>query len=121
MRSRPGASRFRRVLAALSLVAFPVMTARMAVADPDHQPATHAHAGHHTGGGTPQHPAGHQSCCDFCGAACGCSVHFGPLRLPPAAPVTTAFALPSITQPAQPTLRVAHLLPLALGPPVRVV
>ncbi len=120
MRSRSRAILARRLLAALLLVAFPVMTARMALAGPDHQPETHAHAGHH-GGGTPQHPAGHQSCCDFCGAACGCSVHFGSLRLPSAAPVIIALVRPSIVRAAPPIRRVAHLLPLALGPPIRFV
>ncbi|HEY8106669.1 MAG TPA: hypothetical protein VIE46_11235 [Gemmatimonadales bacterium] len=118
MRSRPGAVLVRRLLAALLLVAFPVMSARMALAGPDHHAATPAHAGHHDGG-TPQHPAGHQSCCDFCGAACGCSVHFGSLRLPSAAPVIIALVGPAIVRAAPPARRVAHLLPLALGPPVR--
>ena len=118
MRRRTGTILLRRLLAALLLVAFPVMTARMALAGPDHHPATHAHAGHHDNG-TPQHPAGHQSCCDFCGAACGCSVHFGSPRLPSAAPGIITLVLPSNLPAAPPTRRVAHLLPLALGPPAR--
>jgi len=116
---RPG-SPLRRALAALLLVTFPAIGASMALAGPAQSaPAAHAHTPHHTGCDGPEHPAGHRECCDFCGAACGCSVHFGAPDIQAPAPVVTTSAPPPLTPVARPAARVRHLLPLALGPPSR--
>jgi hypothetical protein len=115
----------RRALAALLLVAFPAMTAAMALAGTvpgAHAEAVqgHAHAGHHDGGGPLHHPA-HQQCCDLCGAACGCSIHVGAIGLSSPAAVSVTGGAPPVTTRTVPLVRVPHLLPLPLGPPAPLV
>jgi hypothetical protein len=117
--NRRAAILMRRVLAALLLVAFPAMSAAMVLVGPaSHPSVAHAHAGHH---GTPQHPPGHQQCCDLCGAACACTLHAGTPGLAAPVPVVALHALSRTPAPAHRPTRVAHLLPLALGPPAPLV
>ena len=125
MRSRP-VRLLRRALAALLLVAFPAMTAAMALAGPGadvHAEATpaHAHAGHHDGSGGPGHQPAHHQCCDLCGAACGCSVHVSAIVFSaPAVFLATGGGAPLKVHALRRT-PVPHLLPLPLGPPAPLV
>jgi hypothetical protein len=121
VRSHPALPRLRRFLAALLIVAFPAMALGMALPGPaGHAMSAHAaHAGHHAGTGGPHHSPDHRQCCDFCGTACGCSVHFASLRVPPSAAVLIVPALAPASRSDRLTSRVAHLHPLALGPPLR--
>ena len=125
MRSRP-ARLLRRALAGLLLVAFPAMTASMALAGAGtgaHAEATpgHGHTGHHHGSGGPGHQPAHHQCCDLCGAACGCSVHISAIAFSaPAALLATGGAAPLKVRALR-RARVPHLLPLPLGPPAPLV
>lgn len=114
-------SLLRRAVFAFLLVAFPALSPTMAlggpVADgsaPETQATRHGdcHSQH-------QHPAGHHHCCDFCGAACGCSMHFGAPGIQAPAPFVTTSAPLATARAPRPAARVPHLLPLPLGPPLR--
>ena len=115
-------SLLRRAVLALLLVAFPTVSTTMALGGPvaDGSAAeSQAQATHHGDCHGPHHPTGHHHCCDFCGSACGCSVHFGPpgVQAPPVVVTVSAPLRPApVTRPAA---RVPHLLPLPLGPPFR--
>jgi hypothetical protein len=113
-------SLLRRAVLALVLAAFPAMSTTMAlggrVAD---RSAAAAQTSQHDDCHGSHHPTGHHHCCDFCGAACGCSVHFGTPGIQAPAPVVTASAPLATTRAPRPAARVPHLLPLPLGPPLR--
>lgn len=110
----------RRAVLALVLAAFPAMSTTMALGGPiPAGSAAETRAAHPGDCHGPHHPAGHHHCCDFCGAACGCSIHFGAPGIDAPAPAVTTSA-PLTTAPApRPAARVPHLLPLPLGPPLR--
>lgn len=111
----------RRAVLALVLAAFPAMSTTMALGGPipagsaAETPAAHpgdCHGPHHD-------PAGHHHCCDLCGAACGCSIHFGAPAIQAPAPVVATSAPLATPWAPRPVARVPHLLPLPLGPPFR--
>ena len=118
---RPPFRFLRRALAALLLVVFPAMTAAMGLGGDGagvraESAQSHAHAGHHDGGGPRHHPAHHQ-CCDLCGGACGCSIHVGaPGLSAPAIVAAGGTAMPPGARAVRHD-RVPHLLPPPLGPP----
>ena len=110
----------RRAILALLLVAFPAVSTSMALGGPlSDGSAGETQATQHGDCHGPHHPAGHHHCCDFCGAACGCSVHFGAPGIHAPAPVVATFASPAPAPAPRPAPRVPHLLPLPLGPPLR--
>ena len=115
-------SLLRRAAFAFLLVAFPAVSTTMALGGPvaDGSAAeSQAQATHHGDCHGPHHPAGHHHCCDFCGAACGCSIHFGAPGIQAAAPIVATSAPLATPWAPRPVARVPHLLPLALGPPLR--
>jgi hypothetical protein len=114
------ASLLRRAVLALVLAAFPAMSTTMALGGPVADgSAAEAQTSQHGDCHGPHHPTGHHHCCDFCGAACGCSVHFGAPGIQAPAPVVTVSAPLATTRAPRPAARVPHLLPLPLGPPLR--
>jgi hypothetical protein len=113
-------SLLRRAVLALLLVAFPAVSTTMALGGPVADgSAAEAQTAQHGDCHGPHHPAGHHHCCDFCGAACGCSVHFGASGIQAPAPVVTISAPLAAARASRPADRVPHLLPLPLGPPLR--
>ena len=116
-------SLLRRAVFALLLVAFPAVSTTMALGGPVADgSAAEAGAAHHGDCHSQhQHPAGHHHCCDFCGAACGCSIHVGAPGIQAPAPLVTTSAPPATTRAPRLAARVPHLLPLPLGPPLRLV
>ena len=113
-------SLLRRAVLALLLVAFPAVSTTMALGGPVADgSAAETQAAHHGDCHGPHHPAGHHHCCDFCGAACGCSIHFGAPGVQAPAPVVTISAPLATAHEPRPAARVPHLLPLPLGPPFR--
>lgn len=118
-------SLLRRAVFALLLVAFPAVSTTMALGGPvaDGSAAeSQAQATHHDDCHSQhQHPAGHHHCCDFCGAACGCSIQVGAPGIQAPAPVVTTSAPVATARAPRPAARVPHLLPLPLGPPLRLV
>ena len=114
-------SLLRRAVLALLLVAFPTVSTTMALGGPIAAGSAAETQAAHPGDchGPHHHPAGQHHCCDFCGSACGCSVHFGApgVQAPPVVVTVSAPLRPApVTRPAA---RVPHLLPLPLGPPFR--
>jgi hypothetical protein len=113
-------SLLRRAVLALLLVAFPAVSTTMARGGPVADGSTtETQAAHHGDCHGPHHPTGHHHCCDFCGATCGCSIHFGALGIQAPAPVATTSAPLATARAPRPAARVPHLLPLPLGPPLR--
>ena len=113
-------SLLRRAVLALVLAAFPAMSTTMALGGPVADgSAAEARTSQHGDCDGPHHPAGHHHCCDFCGAACGCSVHFGAPGIHAPTPVVATSAPLATPWAPRPAARVPHLLPLPLGPPFR--
>jgi hypothetical protein len=115
-------SLLRRAVLALVLAAFPAMSTTMALGGPIAAGSAAETQGAHPGDchGPHHHPAGQHHCCDLCSAACsGCSVHFGAPGVPAPAPVVTISAPLAAARASRPADRVPHLLPLPLGPPLR--
>ncbi len=116
-----GPSLLRRAVLALVLIAFPAMSTTMALGGPIPTGSAAETRAAHDGGchGPHDKPAGHHHCCDLCGAVCGCSLHFGTAGISAPAPVATRSAPPPPTRAWRPAAQTPHLLPLPLGPPLR--